>query len=297
MTLNEKKQTLLNLCVENLEVTEVSAESHPIYFTEWGNTGIPILLIHGGVQGGLGGGPVNFTSQAALAEKGYRLRVPDRPGFGESPSRGWDNQNKDAVWIAQELGSSSHLIGHSFGGAEALLAAAIKPDAVRSLILIEPALQPMLATDQESLALPEIQEALQVVTAPLMAANTPGEFARLFAECMGEGINGGLNPSATALKAHPERADKLGCALLNAILASPKEMRAAADIVKSKGIPVFVISGGYSAAQDATGKVLAKLTGGKHVIIPSPNHFIQQASPELFNEFIIREYSNIDESN
>jgi hypothetical protein len=70
------------------------------------------------------------------------------------------------------------------------LAAAINPLALRSITLIEPALQPTLGTDPESLVLPEIQEALKVVTTPLMSANTPGEFARLFAECMGKGSDG-----------------------------------------------------------------------------------------------------------
>lgn len=293
MTLDEKKELLLQQCGKKQNVKEISPETHPIHITEWGNSGPTILMIHGGVQGGLGGGPVNFINQKELAAKGYKLRVPSRPGFGESPSRGGDSQTADAVWIAAELGKGSHLVGHSFGGAEALLAAAIRPEAVKSLILIEPALQPILATDVEGLKLPEIQEALQVVSAPLMAAKSPGDFAKIFSECMGEAVGGGLNPSAAALAAHPESAEALGCALLNAVLGTPQEMRAAADIVKAKGIPVFVISGGYSASQDACCKAIARLTGGKHIIIPCPNHFIQQDSSKLFNEFLDKAIGSI----
>jgi pimeloyl-ACP methyl ester carboxylesterase len=293
MTLDEKKEFLLQQCDKRQNLTEITTETHPIHITEWGNSGPIVLMIHGGVQGGLGGGPINFINQRELADKGYKLRVPNRPGFGESPSRGVDSQTADAVWIAEELGKGSHLVGHSFGGAEALLAAAIRPEAVQSLILIEPALQPILATDVEGLKLPEIQEALQVVSAPLMAAESPGDFARLFSECMGEAVDGGLNPSAAALEDHPESASDLGCALLNAVLGTPQEMRAAADIVKAKGIPVYVISGGYSPSQDACCKAIARLTGGKHIIIPCPNHFIQQDSAKLFNEFLDKEIQNL----
>jgi pimeloyl-ACP methyl ester carboxylesterase len=286
MTIEEKKQSLLKLCVTDLSVNQFTNGPHPIHFTEWGNSGPKILLIHGGVQGGIGGGPVNYINQRELADKGYQLRVADRPGFGESPSRGWDSQTADAIWIAEELGEAAHLVGHSFGGAEALLAAAIRPEKIKSLILIEPAIQLILTTDMESLAKPEIREALQVVTAPIMAANTPGEFAKEFVKRMGTGVGGGLNASQAALEAHPENAEALGSSLLNAVLATPQELRNAADIIKAKGLPVYVVSGGYSASQDFTCEALARLTGGKHVIIASPSHFIQQDSPKLFNGFL-----------
>ena len=154
MTLEEKKELLLQQCGKKQNVKEISPETHPIHITEWGNSEPTILMIHGGVQGGLGGGPINFINQKELAAKGYKLRVPSRPGFGESPSRGVDSQTADAVWIAEQLGKSSHLVGHSFGGAEALLAAAIRPEAVQSLVLIEPALQPISAAARISCGVP-----------------------------------------------------------------------------------------------------------------------------------------------
>ena len=112
-----------------------------------------------------------------LSEKGWRLKLMDRPGFGQSPSRGPDDMAADAILIADRLGDGSHLIGHSFGGAEALLATARRPDAVRSLILVEPALQPMLSTDPESDADPATQAATAIIMRHLMSAATPAEFA------------------------------------------------------------------------------------------------------------------------
>ncbi len=276
-----KRQALLEQCPWQ----PTPGTSGSINITEWGQGGPAVLMIHGGVQGGLGGGPVDFAGQRPLAEKGWLLRLPDRPGFGESASRGPDDQLGDSLWVAEELGEASHLIGHSFGGAIALLAAARRPEAVRSLTLIEPALQPMLTTEPLLLLKSGVRAALQIVGEALMKAETPAGFAVAFAESLGTDGNGGPNPSAELLIKHPEKAETLGCAVLRAKIAMPEEMRKAADTVAKADIPVAFVSGGYSAGQDAGCAEMARMMGAKHVVIPSPNHFIQQTSPDAFNVF------------
>ena len=62
-----------------------------------------------------------------------------------------------AVWIADALGDGAHLMGHSWGGAAVLVAAARRPEAVRSLILIEAALQTLALTDPVIQAHPELE--------------------------------------------------------------------------------------------------------------------------------------------
>jgi len=100
-----------------------SAGKSGINLIKWGNSGPRMLIIHGGVQGNVGGGPTTFREQRSLAERGWQLILPERPGFGQSPSRGPDDMEGDAVWISEML-DGVVLVGHSFGGAEALLAAA-----------------------------------------------------------------------------------------------------------------------------------------------------------------------------
>ena len=116
------------------------AATMPIHVTRWGDTGPVVLLIHGGVQGDVGGGPSSFARQKPISQQGFQLELPDRPGFGQSPTRGPDNMENESVWIAGMFGNGVNLIGHSWGGADALLAAARDPGKVRSLILIEPAM-------------------------------------------------------------------------------------------------------------------------------------------------------------
>jgi pimeloyl-ACP methyl ester carboxylesterase len=97
----------------------------------------------------------SFAYQRTLAEH-RRLLIPDRRGFGASPDLDGSDFTADymvdARDVADLLGDGAHLLGHSYGGTVAMLAAAARPDAVRSLTLIEPcahtiaADQPVVAT-------------------------------------------------------------------------------------------------------------------------------------------------------
>ena len=66
--------------------------------------------------------------------------------------------------------------------------------------------------------------------------------------------------------------------------APAAETRAAAAAVAQAGIPVLVVTGGWSSARDMEGDLIAKLTHGRHVIVRSPSHFVQAANPVEFNK-------------
>lgn len=266
--------------------TPPGAAVFPVHVTEWGDNGPSIVFVHGGVQGGIGGGPENFKGQRPLAAKGWKLKLIDRPGFGKSQSRGPDDMGADAILIADKLGDSSHLVGHSFGGAEALLAAALRPEAVRSLVLIEPAVQMMLTTDPESAADSASKGAADIIVKYLLSAQSPMDYAIGFLGALGASKDGTENVAVAGLKADPQRATALGCSLLQARMASAATLRAAADTVASAGIPVLLVSGSYSEAQGATGRAVARLTGGRHVVLDAPSHFLQQDCPEAFNDVL-----------
>lgn len=260
------------------------ANDLPIQIVDVGETGPVVMFVHGGVQGGIGGGPPNFDGQNPLADKGWRLKLLARPGFGDSPSRGPDDMEADGELIAGLMGDDVHLLGHSFGGGSVLLAAAMRPEAVRSLILVEPAVQMMLSTDPEAATDPANKDAADIILKSLQTADTPATYAISFLSSLGSDLKGEDNQIAAQLKADPDYATMLGCSLLRARLASPQDLRAAADRVAAAGIPVMVITGGYSPGQEATGRAVARLTGGRHVVVAAPSHFLQQDCPEAFND-------------
>ncbi len=98
--------------------------------------GIPVIILHGW------GGESSFWGvvQKGLADKGYRVFVPDLPGFGQSSSSAhpWDVDHY-VSWLIAFIQAQSlpqlHLIGHSFGGRIGIKMAAKHPKALLSLIL------------------------------------------------------------------------------------------------------------------------------------------------------------------
>lgn len=98
----------------------------------WGK-GEPAVFVHGS----FGWGEETWREQRPLAEH-YQLLLVDRRGFGASPANGRVDFDRDADDVAAVLGDGAHLVGHSYGGVVSLLAAGRRPEAVRSLTVIEP---------------------------------------------------------------------------------------------------------------------------------------------------------------
>jgi pimeloyl-ACP methyl ester carboxylesterase len=108
-------------------------------------SGTPVVLLHctGGSGNQWRGVADALTEHSSAA--GYRLITPDLRGFGGSEpwnGRGPMRLADDAAIVralADEAGEPVHLVGHSYGGAVALIAALHAPQRIRSLTLIEPA--------------------------------------------------------------------------------------------------------------------------------------------------------------
>jgi len=96
-------------------------------------SGPPVVLLHGSVLGAQG----TWRRQLELAER-WTLRLVNRPGFGASPELARGDFEAEAPLIAELLGDGAHLVGHSYGAVIAICAAALRPEAVRSLTVSEP---------------------------------------------------------------------------------------------------------------------------------------------------------------
>jgi pimeloyl-ACP methyl ester carboxylesterase len=89
------------------------------------------------VHGSFGWGEETWSKQRPLAAD-FELLLVDRRGFGRSTPNGRVDFERDAADVAALLPARAHLVGHSYGGVVSLLAAARRPEAVRSLTVIEP---------------------------------------------------------------------------------------------------------------------------------------------------------------
>jgi pimeloyl-ACP methyl ester carboxylesterase len=98
--------------------------------------GPEVLLVHGGAS------PEATWSGLEDLKARWTLMFAYRRGFAPSPSppRGRQDFEVDATDIGELLDSRPHLVGHSYGGVAAAIAALRRRSQVRSLTLLEPAL-------------------------------------------------------------------------------------------------------------------------------------------------------------
>jgi pimeloyl-ACP methyl ester carboxylesterase len=108
-------------------------------FVEDAGAGEPVLLLH---SSGLSGRQWRRFAPE-IVKRGLCAVTPDLTGHGRSepwPEPKPFSFKTDVERVVALLGSlgAAHVVGHSYGGLLALHAAAVQPEAVRSLILYEP---------------------------------------------------------------------------------------------------------------------------------------------------------------
>ncbi|MET9059900.1 alpha/beta fold hydrolase [Streptomyces antibioticus] len=101
----------------------------------------PALFVHG-----LGGSSQNWSALMALLDGAVASEAVDLPGFGDSPPPDDGNYSitAHARAVIRYLDATGrgpvHLFGNSLGGAVSTRVAAVRPDLVRTLTLVSPAL-------------------------------------------------------------------------------------------------------------------------------------------------------------
>ncbi|MEU3277974.1 alpha/beta fold hydrolase [Streptomyces antibioticus] len=101
----------------------------------------PALFVHG-----LGGSSQNWSALMALLDGAVASEAVDLPGFGDSPPPDDGNYSitAHARAVIRYLDAAGHgpvhLFGNSLGGAVSTRVAAVRPDLVRTLTLVSPAL-------------------------------------------------------------------------------------------------------------------------------------------------------------
>jgi pimeloyl-ACP methyl ester carboxylesterase len=104
-----------------------------------GGQGAPLMLLHG-----FGANKDNFARVAGLLTKRYRVIIPDHIGFGESSHPNDADYSPPAQArrlrsFARALGLTDlHIGGNSMGGHIAMTYAALYPEEVKSLWLLDP---------------------------------------------------------------------------------------------------------------------------------------------------------------
>jgi pimeloyl-ACP methyl ester carboxylesterase len=224
------------------------------------------------VHGSVVNGDATWAAQAPLADR-FELVVPNRRGFPPGPDVDRVDFEDEAVWLDRFLEPGTHLVGHSYGGVIALLAAARRPELVRSLTVIEP---PCLAVARGN----PVVDAYEAKSALLWGAtDDPEEFLRAFLEGVGAPAPSRLSP------------ELLQGARTLMVERRPWEAEIPLDELAAAAFPKLVVSGAHSEPFDIVCDVLEERLDAERAVLRGAGHAVQRLGApfnEVLEDFVER---------
>jgi pimeloyl-ACP methyl ester carboxylesterase len=223
-----------------------------------------LLLVHGSVVNA----ELTWNAQQPLAER-FEIVAPNRRGFPPGPDVERVDFEDEAAWLEQFLEPGTHLVGHSYGGVISLLAAARRPELLRSLTVIEP---PAFGVAR---GVPAADEFIARIEEHWTSGTRdPAEFLRGFLALVGSTTpTGNFTP------------ELLQGARTLMVERSPAEAVIPFDDLASAPFPKLVVSGRHSAAFDAVCDVLEERLGAERAVLPGAGHSVQRLG-EPFNDLV-----------
>lgn len=256
-----------------------------------GPDGVPAVYVHG-----LSGSATNWTDLAGLLSTRAAGTAVDLPGFGLSPPPGSGDYTPAGHAAAvrdlvADLGRPVHLLGNSLGGAIALSVAADRPDLVRTLTLVSPAM-PDLRPDPRRVSDPRLLLSLVPVLgrrarAELAAQNPRERAEQVVRLCFGDPsrvpehrlVEAAEEYAARAAQAWGrEAAERTGKALVAGWLRGGSPWAVAARV----RVPALVVWGERDRmiAARLGERTAAAIPGSRLVVLPGVGHVAQIEAPE-----------------
>jgi pimeloyl-ACP methyl ester carboxylesterase len=224
-----------------------------------------LVLVHGSVVGGR----ETWRAQAPLAKR-FELVVLERPGFPPNPPVDRVDFAADAELVAGLLEPRDHLVGHSYGGVITLLAAAARPEMVRSLTVIEPPATQVAIDD------PEVA-AFAAGGLALFADGETGDLEGFLRRFLRE-VGSTFDPPSPL----PPELEQGARAL--AVERGPWEAVIPIDTLATAPFPKLVVSGAHRPAFNAICDTLEQELHAERVVLPGYGHAAQR-HPD-FNEHL-----------
>jgi pimeloyl-ACP methyl ester carboxylesterase len=217
------------------------------------------------VHGSVVNGEMTWAAQRPLAER-FELVVPNRRGFPPGPGVERVDFADEAAWLERFLAPGTHLVGHSYGGVVSLLAAARRPESIRSLTVIEP---PAFGVARGDPAADEFTE--RSIRLWREGPRDPAEFLRTFLAAVGSSVPpGDFSPPL------------LQGARTLMVERGPWEAEIPLETLAAAPFPKLVVSGAHHAAFDAVCDVLESRLGAERVVLAGAGHSVQRLG-EPFN--------------
>jgi pimeloyl-ACP methyl ester carboxylesterase len=192
----------------------------------------------------------------------FTLVAPNRGGYPPNPPLDRIDFEEQAEELAPLLEDGAHLVGHSYGGVIALLMAARRPEAVRSLAVSEP---PAFAFARGN---PDVEALVERLDEHFShGPREPRDFLVGFLAAVGS--------SATLPDELPPELEQS----IHATMAErpPWEAQIPLDALAPTAFPKLVISGAHHPAFDAVCDVLEQRLGAERSVLPGAGHSVPRA--------------------
>lgn len=232
----------------------------------WG-AGERVVLIHGS----LATGPLEWEAQRPLVDEGYQLVVPTRRAYTTQSGSVGEDFRIDGEDVAALLGDGAHLVGHSYGGLVAMVAALARPAAVHSLVLAEP---PVFNVAAEH---PDVAQLREQVEQVLARPGSDREYLEDFLRAFGTPIEE-LPPDLLDDLTRMAPAVRLG--------RRPWDGPVPVDDLVGAPFPTVVVSGNHHPALTAMCDALARKLGAQHAVVEGAGHEMQMVAEE-FNAVLL----------
>lgn len=220
------------------------------------------MLVHGSVVGARA-----TWSRTVRALRGrFELLAVERPGFPPGPPVQRVDFEADAAIVAELLRPGDHLCGHSYGGVVCLLAAAARPQLLRSLTVVEPPCTRVAAGHPAADAFAAEAERWWRVG----PRADPEAFLRGFLEIVGSDF---VPPSPL-----PPDLEQGARTLIDE--RGPWEAEIPLGALRAAPFAKLVVSGGHHAAFDAICDVLERELPAERAVVAGHGHGVPR-SPEL----------------
>jgi pimeloyl-ACP methyl ester carboxylesterase len=208
-----------------------------------------LVLLHGSVTNAA----LTWRKQQALAAE-FELVTPDRPGFPPGPPIARVDFDAEVPWLEALVRPGDHLVGQSYGGVIALLAAPRLP--LASLTVVEP---PAFGVARGA---PVVERWLEVALA--LPRDDPRTYVEAFLAHVGAPLR---------------LPDPLPPALQQGAEAFLTERWPSEAVIPLAPLPypVLVVTGDHEPAFEAVGDVLERELRAERLVLRGAGHAVQNA--------------------
>ncbi|MBI2682420.1 MAG: alpha/beta fold hydrolase [Acidobacteriales bacterium] len=263
---------------------KIAVNGTELAYVERGH-GDAIVLVHGEI-----GDLRSWSRQVnALSERYHVIAISRRCHFpnrctGKEDDYTYEQHADDIAALISALNlGRAHVVGHSYGAGVAFLLATRHPEAVRSVVLMEPQFDSLLPEPYSTGSRYSRREILGIARKAILkrhdvdsALRTYVDWARSF---------GGWDEMPSAQK---ERLRENGNSLA-AYSAHPDPPDLKCEEGSKINLPVLIARGELSTPNDIaiSERLIGCIPGAERLVVPRGNHNMQTVNPAFFNEKVM----------